>query len=283
MSIADVKYKELLKDILENGVWDTGETIRAHYADGTPAHSKSVFGKQVKFEQGEVPIITCKHVPVVSSINEVVHLFFRLQSNSIHDARELGIKYWDSWALEDGTIGKSYSYQLKHQKEAVQHNGETLWLNQVDSILHKLKHDPMSRRIMFSYWKPEDVHKKSLQECAWSGLFNVRDGKLDFLLTQRSVDTFLGLPTNWAGYYALQCAIANVTGHEVGTFTHQMGNVHLYDNQIELAKELIDSPEYDQPTLWVNPAVESFYDYTTDDIKVKDYKRGERVRVEVAI
>lgn len=156
-------------------------------------------------------------------------------------------------------------------------------MDQVDNILYRLKNDPYSRRIMFAYWNPNDVILKPLQECAWAGQFNVRNNKLDFLLIQRSVDTLLGLPSNWAGYYALQCALANIFEYEVGTFTHQMGNVHLYDNQIELAKELLEQPEYKQPDIYVNSDIKNFYDYRLGDIKYLNYNHGKSFRSEVAI
>lgn len=283
MAVADKKYKEILNDILTNGEWDTDGKVRPVYADGTPAHSKSIFGIQAKFEHGELPIITSKHTPVKSSIKEVVHAFFRLKVNKIEDFEKLGITYWKEWEMSDHTIGRSYAYQLKNQIETIEHNGETLHLDQVDTILHNLRHHPYSRRIMFAYWNANDVRHKALQECAWAGQFNVRNGRLDFNLIQRSVDSLLGLPTNWAGYYALQCAIANVFDFKVGTFTHQMGNVHLYDNQIDLAKKVIQAEEYDQPELWVNPEIKDFYQYGLDDIVVKNYKHGEKIRSEVAI
>lgn len=275
----------MLQDVLDNGMWDTDGEVRPVYKDGRSAHSKSVFGKQVEFEQGEIPIITSKHTPVQSSINEVVHAFFRLKTNKVKDFEGLGIGYWKEWGDEHGTIGESYGVQLAKQRELIGSENDPfpLSLDQVDNILHKLEHDPYSRRIMFSYWNPNDVHKKSLQECCWAGQFNIRNNKLDFTLIQRSVDLLHGIPTNWTGYYALQCAFANLFNLEVGRFIHQMGNVHLYDNQIELAKEVIEAPEYEQPTLWINPEVTNFYDYTVDDIKIKNYNHGKRVRADLAI
>lgn len=286
MSIADIKYKKLINKILDNGVWDTDGEVRPVYTNGEPAHSKSIFGEQVKFEKGEIPVITSKKTPIQSSINEVVHAFFRLKTNDVTTFEELGVGYWKEWADGANTIGDSYGRQLAKQKEWVTINEEIGWkqkLNQVDAILHRLEHDPYSRRIMFSYWRPDDVDKKSLQECVWGGQFNVRNDQLDFVIFQRSVDSLLGLPSNWAGYYALQCALANLFDYEVGTFTHQMGNVHLYDNQINLAEELISEPEYGQPDIYVNPNIENFYDYGLDDIKYINYKHGKSFRSEVAI
>lgn len=283
MSIADVKYKELIKNVLHNGEWDSDGDVRPVYANGNPAHSKSIFGVQVKFNPGEVPIITSKKTPVKSSINEVVHAFFRMKTTNLDDFRKLNIGYWEEWKLDDDTLGRSYAYQLANQKELVQTKDGDLFMDQVDNILYMLKNDSYSRRIMFSYWNPKDKHKKSLQECAWAGQFNVRNNRLDFSLSQRSVDLLLGLPSNWAGYYALQCALANIFDYEVGSFTHQMGNVHLYSNQIDLAEKLLEEPETNQPSIWVNPNVKNFYDYIVDDIKVISYKPGKSFRSDVAI
>lgn len=283
MAIADKKYKELLQKVLDKGVWDTDGEVRPVYEDGAPAHSLSIFGEQVKFEPGELPIITSKHVPVKSSINEIVHAFFRLKTNKVEEFEELNIGYWKSWAMEDNTIGESYGAQLRDQKTTVWHKGMYKKLDQVDFVLHELKHNPYSRRIIFDYWRPESRHLKALEECARSGQFNVRNGQLDFTLIQRSVDTINGLPTNWTGYYALQSAIANVFGYKVGSFTHQMGNVHLYSNQLEAAREVINAPEYEQPELWVNPEIIDFYEYGVDDIKLVNYKHGDKIRSGLAI
>ncbi|MCA1021471.1 thymidylate synthase [Halobacillus litoralis] len=284
MSIADQKYKALIRDILENGKWDYGGNVRPTYKDGTPSHSQSVFGVQIKFEKGEIPVVTSKRTPVKGSINEVVHWFFRLKSNDVKLAEEMKIGYWKEWMKKNGTIGRSYGHQLKKQKEKMD-VGKFFKrrLDQVDAILWRLENDPYSRRIMFAYWNPADVHQKSLQECAWAGEFNVREGQLDFILKQRSLDVLLGCPSNWAGYYALQCAFANLFDYEVGTFTHQIGNAHLYDNQIEKAKYLLEQSEYDQPEIYVNPSVKNFYDYGLGDIKYVNYQCGESIRTDPAI
>jgi len=290
MSAADKKYQDIIRDVLSNGVWDYDGEVRPVYSDGSTAHSKSIFGGQVKFQPWEVPVVSIKKTPVQSSINEVVHAFFRLNTNKISDFEELGIGYWKDWELSDGTIGESYGKQLAKTVEIKQDYGTVREVNQVEKILHDLTYDPFSRRIMFNYWNFEELNEKSLQECAFGGQFNVRKDKhgilrLDFLLIQRSVDVLHGLPSNWAGYYALQCTLAELFGFKVGTFTHQMGNIHLYDNQIELAKELLeqDAEEFNQPSIWVNPDVFNFYDFGVDDIKYYGYEHGKSFRTEVAI
>ncbi|WP_368900706.1 thymidylate synthase [Oceanobacillus oncorhynchi] len=279
MSIADVKYKELIRNILENGEWDDDGEVRPVYSNGKPAHSKSIFGVQVKFEPGEVPVVTSKKTPVQSSINEVVHAFFRLKTNKMQDFRDLGIGYWEEWKDENDSLGRSYGYQLANQKELI----DGRYLDQVDAILYRLQHDRNSRRIMFSYWNPNEVHQKSLQECCWAGQFNVRKGRLDFLLNQRSADLLHGIPSNWAGYFALQCTLAQLLDFEIGTFTHQIGNLHLYSNQIDLAKQILDEPEFEQPDIYINDDVDNFCDYEVNDIKYVNYKHGKSFRTDVAI
>lgn len=293
MSAADRKYQEIIKDVLEHGVWDSDGEVRPVYADGSPSYTKSIFGGQVKFHPWELPVISIKKTPVQSSINEVVHAFFRLQTNEISDFEDLGVGYWKDWELTDGTIGNSYGYQLNNQMQTIYHKGlgEYKEVNQVDYILHELEYNPYSRRIMCSYWNFDEDNKKALKECAYTIQFNVRPNvdsgvwQLDLLLVQRSVDLLHGLPSNWAGYYALQCALANLFGYKVGTFTHQMGNIHLYDNQIELAEQLLEEDPYKfkQPSIYVNPNVTNFYDYTVDDIKYVNYEHGKSYKTEVAI
>lgn len=285
---SDVIYRNIISKILSNGVSDSVGEVRPKYADGTPAHSLSIFGYQAEFEPGELPIITLKKTPVQSSINEVVHAFFIQKTSNVKDFEELGIGYWGEWAKDNGSIGLSYGRQLARQTERFEIDGHLYELDQVNAITHRLKNDPFSRRIMFSYWNPKEVHHKSLQECAYTGQFNVRpdengDLQLDFLLVQRSVDVLLGLPSNWAGYYALQCAMASAYGFKVGRFVHQMGNVHLYDNQLDMARELIANDSKELPEIYVNPEVKEFMDFKVGDIKYQNYKSAGSYRTNPAI
>lgn len=116
MSIADIKYKELIKDIYENGSWDSDKEVRAKYADGTPAYCKSVFGRQIVFEEDELPLLTCKKVFTKTAIKEMI-LFWIKQSVKKEDFLEDSVKIWDEWMILNGmykdTLGKSYAYQFE--------------------------------------------------------------------------------------------------------------------------------------------------------------------------
>lgn len=272
MSIADEKYKELVLDIYENGSWDYGQDVRGKYEDGNPAYSKSVFGRQVKFEKGELPILNSKHVGNVTAFKEVF-LFWIMQTTKAADFEALNVPIWREWyKVIDGELGlgRSYGYQLKKFK-------------QVEGLLEQLKNNPASKRHLVSYWNAEDVQFKALMECVWGIQFNIQNGNLDLLLVQRSVDVPLGLPYNWSQYYQLQNVIAHVNGLEVGTFTHQMGNMHYYDRQEETLLKQINSPTFEQPSIWINKEKTDFFDFTPKDIKVENYKNGGKFEYEVTI
>jgi thymidylate synthase len=155
--------------------------------------------------------------------------------------------------------------------------------NQVVELLNNINSNPSSRRLMSSFWNYADVDKKQLQECAWSTNWNVRDGKLDLILIQRSVDVGLGLVFNWFQYYMLLSMIAHVSNLKVGRFIHQMGNVHYYDRHEENLIEQISRQSYETPKLWINENVKDFFDFTEDDLKLIDYQHGGKIDFEVAI
>ena len=269
MSIADVKYNELVRDIYENGVW---KEARGKYADGTTSKAKSVFGRQVTFKEGEIPIITTKFVANKTAYKEN-WIFYVLQSTLAEVFEKYNVPIWREWYKEiDGEygLGRSYGYQLKKY-------------NQMEKLIHNLLNDPYSNRHLISFWNEEDKPKKSLQECCWAIQFNVREDKLDMLLIQRSVDTALGLPFNWSGYYAILNMLAQVLGYKVGEFTHQMGNVHYYDRHEELLLKQIEGKQHEQPTININKNVKDFFDFTENDYKVENYIHNGRFEYEVTI
>lgn len=273
MSLADKKYKEIILDIYENGTWDTNQKVRTKYADGTPAYTKSIFGKQIVFEEDELPLITCKKMFPITALKEI-YLFWIKQTNKIQDFKDINCNIWDEWELPDGTIGKSYPYQFTAL------DGR----NQVKELLHNIINNPTSRRLMTSFWNYNDVQDKALQECAWSTQWNVRDGKLDLLLIQRSGDSGLGICFNWYGYKALQVLIAHCTGYKPGRFIHQLGNVHYYDRHEKELLKLLNAPEYDQPRLILDTSKGSnFFNYSWEDFTVDNYQYGPFIPLEVAI
>ena len=546
----DLVYKELIEDISVNGTWNKNSKVRAVYEDGTPAYAKSIFGKQVIFEEGEIPLLTTKHVGWKTALKEA-YIFWVLQSVKKDDFENMNVKVWDEWFLEDGTLGKSYAYQfesrpkkevvkvkrkfvdknngiledvvvsdmieynkssneeivgntfvnkrgqkcivldvfktgvyyektkavkvqfvetgyilvmqmndfkigsyrdiysrdvydvgyhgevktssfsdeeLKYLKQTwvsmidrcyntkndrysmyggkgvfvhkrwhclanfledvkylpnwfvMKHTGEKplldkdyygancysketcVWLNnsenvlyskgkgkpflvkkdgfekifistivaseelglthssiskclkgnlkatkgykfeyvkehdidmlyrhkvssnQVVELINNIKDNPMSRRLMTSFWNDSDVSEKALQECAMQTTWKVREDKLDLLLYSRSVDTALGLPFNWIQYWFLLQLIAKATGYKAGRFIHQMGDVHYYDRHEEALLEQVSKQEsFSNPIFKLETDNTNFFEFSLDDIKIENYSHGGKFSYEVAI
>lgn len=478
MSQADIEYNKLILEIHKNGSWDTDGEVRPVYADGTNAYTKSIFGVQVKFQQGDIPLLTSKKVFTETAKKEMM-LFWIHQTVQEKDFKDQNVKVWQQWFNEDGNLGRSYAYQFEshrnHKKEIIEvkpvikeHHGELsekafgykrnasgvgnkgnlksiknysekelkklknvwhnmlrrcynknskdypiyggkgifveerwhlfenflrdirylpqfflakedcfegwnldkdyfssncygpdscVWLtnkenclyresnkpfklidkegnehiylsikqasldfdfdsgdgsrylrgkisrlkglhleyietefplryelsrNQVVELLKTIKKNPYSRRLMTSFWNYADTDKKELQECAWATEWNSRNEELDLILIQRSADIGLGVPFNWIQYYFLLCMVAHVSGLKVGTFTHQLGNVHYYDRHEETLLEQIKDKAYSQPIIKLNEKVKDFFDFTPQDILVFGYEHGPVRSMEVA-
>ena len=273
MSYADNVYKELVHEILLKGSWDYGENVRTKYADGTVANAKSIFGYQVKFPKGVVPLITTKKVYTQTAIKEML-LFWVHQTVKKEDFDKWNVKIWDEWMLPDGTLGQSYAAQFQKGQR-----------NQVVELLDGIKNTPKSRRLMTSFWDFENVSKKALQECAWATQWDVRKGALNLILIQRSVDTACGLPFNWLQYYVLQCLIAHCSGLEVGEFTHQMGNVHYYCRHESLLLEQLREPVYETDIkVLINETLDDFFKTELSDIVLENFKcSNKKFNYEIAI
>ncbi|QIC46171.1 thymidylate synthase [Lysinibacillus sphaericus] len=550
MSIADVKYKELIEDIYNNGEWDFDGDVRTKYADGSNAYTKSVFGRQIIFNEGEIPLLTTKHVGWKTAFKEM-YLFWVKQTVKKDEFEKMDVKVWDEWFLEDGSLGKSYAYQFesrpdkilskvkKIKKERHSNNlpqiivdtikspninptinakyvgniystrdygnyivldsyinnvnpnprfliqfletGYTkevdaasiirqanivdnyhrfyfgvgylgkkekfkgilendllvklyrkwyymlarcydkenrlysiygakgvfvcerwhslehyiedvikvpnffiakqydfkdydldkdyyesncysletcVWLNggenlvyrnkpkainlihpngdkekfisigdaekkynitnlnkvlsgsrrhvrgyiaefvedldddevyryklsnnQVIDLIHNIKNNPKSRRLMTSFWNDADVKEKALQECAMQTTWSVRGNKLDLLLYSRSVDTALGLPYNWIQYWFLLQIMAKSTGLGAGKFIHQMGNVHYYCRHEKTLLEQIESKKHEQPLFSIRDK-KDFFQFTLSDISIENYNHNGKFEYEVAI
>lgn len=272
MSIADIKYKELIEDINKNGTWDSDKQVRAKYSDGTPAYSKSIFGKQIVFEEGVLPLLTCKKMFPITAIKEM-YLIWIKQTTNIQDFKDINCNIWNEWEMSDGTLGKSYAYQFSSL------DGR----NQVSELINNIKNNPSSKRLMTSFWNYNDVNDKALQECSWATQWHVRGNRLDLLLIQRSGDTGLGIPFNWFQYKILQMIVAKCTGYIPGRFIHQIGNVHYYDRHEETLLSQLSLPMYGQPEVKLNFEHTDFFNVSYKDIEIINYTHGPYLPMEVAI
>ena len=264
MSRADQIFVENMKEIMEHGVSDEKYNVRPHWADGTPAHTIKKFGIINTYDlQEEFPILTIRRTALKSAIDEILWIWQK-KSNNIHD---LHSHIWDSWADENGSIGKAYGYQLG--KKAIYPEGE---FDQVDRVLYDLKHNPNSRRIMTNIYNFEDLHEMGLYPCAYSMTFNVEGDRLNGILNQRSNDMLTANNWNVVQYAILIMMLAQVSGLKPGKLIHVIADAHIYDRHIPLVKKVIAKPQHKAPKLVMNPDVKNFYDFKVEDFQLIDYE-----------
>ncbi len=276
MSIADKIFIDNVTDIMENGVWDTHLDVRPHWEDGTPAHTVKKFCVVNRYDlQKEFPIITIRRTAFKSAVDELLWIWQK-KSNNVHD---LSSRIWDSWADEDGSIGKAYGYQLG--KKSIYKEGE---FDQVDRVLYDLKNNVGSRRIMTNLYNFDDLHEMNLYPCAYSMTFNVSGNVLNGILNQRSQDTLTANNWNVVQYAVLIHMLAQVSGLVAGELVHVIADEHIYDRHIPIVKEIIQNPQFDAPKFTINPEIKNFYDFTVDDFKLENYQYSPlKSKIEVAI
>ena len=276
MSRADEIFIKTCRDIIDNGYWDTEEKVRPHWEDGTPAHTVKKFCVVNRYNlQEEFPIISIRRTAFKSAIDEILWIWQK-KSNNIND---LGSHIWDSWADENGSIGKAYGYQM-----GVKHKYKEGEFDMVDRVLFDLKNNPCSRRIMTNIYNFADLHEMALYPCAYSMTFNVVGNKLCAILNQRSQDMLAANAWNVAQYAALVMMFAQVSGLEPGEFVHVIADAHIYDRHIPIVKELIERESFPAPKVELDKSITNFYDFTPDSFKVTDYQHGEKIaRFPVAV
>lgn len=276
MSSADVAFINTCKDIIENGTPVTEGKVRPHWEDGTPAYTIKKFGVVNRYDLSkEFPLLTIRPISLRGAVEEILWIWQK-KSNNIHD---MSLHIWDSWADENGSIGKAYGYQL-----GIKHKYREGEFDQVDRVLYDLKNNPTSRRIMTNLYNFEDLHEMALYPCAYSMTFNVVGDRLCAILNQRSQDMLAANAWNVAQYAALVMMFAQVSGLKAGEFVHVIADAHIYDRHVPIVKELIEREVFPAPKVTLDPEIDNFYDFTPDSFRIEDYKHGEKIpRFPVAI
>ena len=267
MSYADKIFKEMCRDILENGTSTEGEKVRPHWEDGTKAYTIKKFGLVNRYDlRKEFPAITIRKTALKSAMDEILWIYQR-KSNNIHDLKP---HIWDSWADESGSIGTAYGYVVG---EKFLYKGEEI--DQMDYVLKQLKENPYSRRILTNLYQFHDLATGHLDPCCYSATYNVTkegdDLVLNMVLNQRSQDVLAANNWNVAQYAILLMMVAQVNHMIPGELIHVIADAHIYDRHVDIIKELLDRPEHPAPKVWLNPEVTDFYSFTTDDLYVEDY------------
>ena len=270
MSKADKLFVNMCEKILTEGFSTEGETVRAHWEDGSPAYTIKTFGVVNRYDLSEeFPALTLRPTAIKSAMDEILWIWQR-KSNNIHDLKP---HIWDDWADEDGSIGKAYGYQMAKKYKFAQ--GE---MDQVDNVLWQLKNQPQSRRIMTNIYNFEDLSEMNLEPCAYSMTFNVTGSRLNAILNQRSQDILAANNWNVVQYSILLMMFAQVCGLEAGELVHVISDAHIYNRHVPVIEELIRRPQYPAPKVNLNPEIRDFYDFTTADITVEDYQTNPQVK-----
>ena len=269
MSKADVLFVNMCEKILKEGFSSEGQTVRARWEGGTPAHTIKTFGVVNRYDLSEeFPALTLRPTAIKSAVDEILWIWQK-KSNNIKDLKS---HIWDEWADSEGSIGKAYGYQMGIKYKFAQ--GE---MDQVDNVLWQLKNTPYSRRIMTNIYNFADLSEMNLEPCAYSMTFNVTGNKLNAILNQRSQDILAANNWNVVQYSVLIHMFAQVSGLVPGELVHVISDAHIYDRHVPIIKELIERPQYPAPKFRLNPDVKNFYDFTTDDIIVEDYRKNPQI------
>ena len=276
MSYADRVFVDMCRDIIDNGTSTEGEKVRPKWADGTPAYTIKKFGVVNRYHlQKEFPALTLRKTGIKSCTDELLWIWQR-KSNNIHDLKP---KIWDSWADENGSIGKAYGYQM-----GVKHQYKEGMMDQIDRVIYDLKNNPYSRRIMTNIYVHQDLHEMNLYPCAYSMTFNVTKEKgkekltLNAILNQRSQDVLAANNWNVCQYAVLVHMLAQVCDMEVGELVHVIADAHIYDRHIPMVEELINREQHPAPTFWLNPEIKDFYQFTPDDVRLDNYVTGPQIK-----
>jgi thymidylate synthase len=262
------QYHDLMQHILEKGV---------KKEDRTGTGTISVFGYQMRFDLSEgFPLVTTKKLHTKSIIHEL--LWFLSGDTNIKYLQDNGVKIWDEWADANGNLGPVYGHQWRSWPTA---DGGTI--DQIAQLIHMIKTNPDSRRLMVSAWNVADVNKMALPPCHSLFQFYVADGKLSCQLYQRSADVFLGVPFNIASYALLTMMVAQVCDLKLGDFVHTFGDTHLYSNHIEQAELQLSRELRPLPTLKINPDVKDIFAFKFEDFVLDGYDPHPHIKADVAV
>lgn len=262
------QYHQLLNYILENGVSKT---------DRTGTGTISCFGYQMRFNlQDGFPIVTTKKLHLKSIVYEL--LWFLNGDTNIKYLNENGVSIWNEWADENGDLGPVYGKQWRSWQGA---DGKVV--DQIADVIHQIKHNPDSRRMIVSAWNVAELSQMALMPCHSLFQFYVANGKLSCQLYQRSADAFLGVPFNIASYALLTLMIAQVCGLQPGEFIHTFGDVHLYNNHLEQAKLQLSRDFFPLPHMKINPDVKDILNFRFEDFTLENYQAHPGIKAPVAV
>ncbi len=262
------QYEDFMRHVFEHGTPKT---------DRTGVGTRSVFGYQMRFDLSEgFPLVTTKKLHVKSIIYEL--LWFLRGERNVRWLQERGVTIWDEWARADGDLGPIYGVQWRSWPTP-----DGGHIDQISEVLHTLRTNPDSRRIIVSAWNVADLPQMALAPCHALFQFYVADGRLSCQLYQRSADVFLGVPFNIASYALLTHMVAQQCDLGVGDFIWTGGDCHIYHNHVEQVQLQLSRSPYPYPTLRIRRRPPTLFDYEFDDFEFLDYRHHPAIKAPVAV
>ena len=286
------QYLDLLKTILEKG---------SKKGDRTGTGTISYFGYQMRFDlEDGFPLLTTKRVHLKSIIHEL--LWFIKGDTNIKYLVDNDVRIWNDWPYAEyqksnefkGETIEEFAQKIKESNEFAKKWGNCgpiygkQWRNfggvdQLENLIHDIKTNPNSRRLIISAWNPTEVQSMVLPPCHCFMQFYVNDGKLSCQLYQRSADVFLGVPFNIASYALFTMMIAQVCDLKPGVFVHTLGDAHIYNNLIEQVNLQLTREPRELPTMKINPNVKSIYDFKYEDFELENYNPYKGIKGKVSV
>ena len=262
------QYHDLLRLVLEQG---------EPRSDRTGVGTFSIFGAQARFDLREnFPLLTTKKLHLKSIIYEL--LWFLRGDTNVRYLKQHGVTIWDEWADEHGNLGRVYGAQWRDWRGE---NG--VRVDQIDNVISEIKKNPQSRRLIVNAWNPAEIDEMALPPCHVLFQFYVQDGELSCQLYQRSADLFLGVPFNIASYALLTLMVAQVVDLRPGDFVHTFGDLHLYQNHLEQAREQLTRDCRSLPRLKLNPAIKNIRDFKFEDFELIGYDPHPSIKASIAV
>jgi thymidylate synthase len=262
------QYHHLLQLVLDQG---------KQKSDRTGTGTVSIFGAQERFDLREsFPLVTTKKLHLRSIIHEL--LWFLKGDTNVAYLNQHGVTIWDEWANADGDLGRIYGAQWCSWQRP---DGTTL--NQIEDVVRQIRSNPDSRRLVVSAWNPGELDQMALAPCHALFQFYVQDGELSCQLYQRSADLFLGVPFNIASYAMLTLMVAQVCGLKPGEFIHTFGDLHLYTNHLDQAREQLSRECRPLPRLRLNPERKELREFVFEDFVLEGYDPHPAIKAPISV
>jgi thymidylate synthase len=265
------QYHDLLRLVLEEG---------QPRDDRTGTGTLSIFGAQARFDLRPngpgFPLLTTKKLHIKSIVYEL--LWFLRGDTNIKYLNEHGVTIWDEWADEKGNLGRVYGAQWRDW-----HGENGVRVDQIGNVIAQIKKNPDSRRLIVSAWNPAEIEKMALPPCHVLFQFYVQSGELSCQLYQRSCDLFLGVPFNIASYALFTMMVAQTVDLTPGDFVHTFGDLHLYNNHLEQAREQLARDCRSLPRMKLNPAIKNIRDFKFEDFELVGYNPHPSIKAPIAV